>query len=331
MLKIITIPFDIAEASGIVAAAKKDRVTIKDGDTIFAVQGIRAVACVRFIRRKLARLCGCWVAKEHRGQGVGTALVKHRIDYIQNHTGALAIDTYAFNNRLFIDLGFEERAGFKIGTTLFRKQIARGQTITSPDKQCSLLIKPPVAATKLGESLLSEVWVGSFYGVQLAAQMLAVDPPWRQGNLSYWSHKVGTEQVWDTFVNQMQAMVINSGFRLVYIKCGVPDAHDWRNALESIGMKVVCWETTYYAGKNAQVLASNSLPIETCPQLPESKEATTAIAKWAALQQIETAADVCVGLGKMLKKFQAVGMRVVGIELNPDRAAVAAKRLGIVP
>ena len=330
MLKIMQIPFDIAEASGIVAAAKKDRVTIKDGDTIFAVQGIKAVACVRFIRRKLARLCGCWVAKEHRGQGVGTALVKFRIEHIENHTAALAIDTFAFNKRLFRDLGFEERAGYKIGTTLFRKQIPRGQKITSPEEKASLILTPPLTAKLFGKSLMSEVWVGSFYGVHLGTEMLAVDPPWRQGNLSYWSHKAGTEQVWDTFVNQMQAVVINSGFRLVYIKCGVPDAQDWINAFESIGLKTVSWETTYYAGKNAQVLASASMPIENCPQLPESKEATTAIAKWAALQQIDTAADVCVGLGKMLKKFQAVGMRVVGIELNADRAAVAAKRLGVL-
>jgi hypothetical protein len=246
------------------------------------------------------------------------------------HTAALAIDTYAFNQRLFKELGFEERAGYKIGTTLFRKQIARGQKITSPEAQASLIITPPIAATKMGHSLMSEVWVGSFDGVVLGSQMLAVDPPWRQGNLSYWSNKAGIAQNWDSFVNSMLAVVVNSGFRLVYIKCGVPDAVDWQKGLRSIGLQTVCWETTYYAGRNAQVLASAAMPIEDCPQLPESKEATTAIAKWASLQQIDSAADVCVGLGKMLKKFQAVGMRVVGVELNPDRAKVAAKRLGIL-
>jgi GNAT superfamily N-acetyltransferase len=113
----VIVAYDLVEAAGIVSAAKKSRVTIRKTDIIFAVQGHRAVACVRNIRRRLARLCGCWVAPESRGQGIGTALVMHRIGYIQNHMSVKAIDTYAFNRPLFLRMGFEERASYKIGTT----------------------------------------------------------------------------------------------------------------------------------------------------------------------------------------------------------------------
>lgn len=124
---IVLVPYDLVARAGIVKGAKSDGVTIKPTDTIFVVNGARAAGCVRIIRRSLARLCGCWIAPEHRGQGMGKALVQHRVAYCEHHTVARVIDTYAFHRRLFLDIGFTERADFKIGTTLLRKVI-RGRT-----------------------------------------------------------------------------------------------------------------------------------------------------------------------------------------------------------
>lgn len=117
------IPYDVMRP--LISQAKKDRVTIKSTDLTFAIDGVRAVACVRFIRNRLARLCGCWISPEFRDQGIGKQFVLSRIAFIENHTSANAIDTFAFNSRLYLSLGFESRASFKIGTTLLRKVVNR--------------------------------------------------------------------------------------------------------------------------------------------------------------------------------------------------------------
>lgn len=125
LFPIVFSDYEIAKLSGIVADAAKERVTIKPTDEVYLVEGIRAVACIRVIKRSLARMCGCWVAPEHRGRGIGEALVKYRIDHIINHRSCKCIDTYAFNSRLYRSLGFEERSSYQIGTKLLRKVIQR--------------------------------------------------------------------------------------------------------------------------------------------------------------------------------------------------------------
>lgn len=123
--RLVLISFPIAEAAGLVELARKDRVTIKPTDQIFAVEGRRAVGCVRMIRRRLARLCGCWVHPDDRGKGLGEFLVRARIAYVERHTSAFALDTFAFRKQLFLSLGFEPRQGFRIGTTVLRKGVSR--------------------------------------------------------------------------------------------------------------------------------------------------------------------------------------------------------------
>lgn len=117
------VPFEIV--APLVRNANRDGVTIRSTDYTFAIDGVRGVACVRMIRRRLARLCGCWIHPGYRCLGHGEAFVRARIAFVEHHTGARAIDTYAFNKPLFTRLGFEERASYKIGTTLLRKCIAR--------------------------------------------------------------------------------------------------------------------------------------------------------------------------------------------------------------
>lgn len=122
---LVLVPFEIAEASGLVESARKGKVTVKPKDQIFVVEGVRAIGCVRMIRRHLARLCGCWVAPETRGKGIGEILVRHRVAFIESHMSASAIDTFAFRKALFLRLGFEEKQGYKIGTTCLRKVVER--------------------------------------------------------------------------------------------------------------------------------------------------------------------------------------------------------------
>jgi GNAT superfamily N-acetyltransferase len=124
--RLTPVAYEIAAAAGLVEAAKVGRVTIKPSDQLFAVDRRRAVACVRYVRRHLARLCGCWVDPGERGKGLGDLLVRGRLAYLEHHTSVSVIDTYAFRKPLFLSLGFEEKAGFKIGTTLLRKVIDRG-------------------------------------------------------------------------------------------------------------------------------------------------------------------------------------------------------------
>jgi GNAT superfamily N-acetyltransferase len=116
-MKIVQIPFEIAVSAGLVAAAKKAKVSIRQRDIVFVVEGVRAVGCLRKMNSLTVRLCGCWVAEDQRGKGYGKALVEHRFKYACQNTSAKKVDTFAFRNVLFEKLGFVPSQKFKIGTT----------------------------------------------------------------------------------------------------------------------------------------------------------------------------------------------------------------------
>lgn len=172
------------------------------------------------------------------------------------------------------------------------------------------------------------VYNGSFYGIVLDdVDMVAVDPPWRQGNLSYWSHRAGTEQRWDVFKREMTKILAQVDH--VYLKVGLKERDEWMSVVrDSLSMPFIAtWETTYYAGKNAQILASRLSRVDNCHTPSTSPESANSVARWAALQSVESVCDPCVGLGKMAKKFRDTGAFVLGVELCADRAEKAAKRL----
>lgn len=179
----------------------------------------------------------------------------------------------------------------------------------------------PIAATDR-----AAVWHGNLTSFSFRVQMLAVDPPWRQGNLSYWSHKAGIEQRWDTFVVNMTQHF--HAREVVYLKTGAPEVPAWEAALRGAGFRqIVSWPTHYYGGDNAQIVALRSRPPFPVPMREDSRAATTAIAAWAWKLGIMSVADPCVGLGKMLAKFLNQGLYVAGVELVESRANAAAKRL----
>lgn len=178
---------------------------------------------------------------------------------------------------------------------------------------------------EVAKSATAQVYNGSFYGCQFDVDMIAVDPPWRQGNLSYWSRRAGTEQKWETF---QQRLSETFSAKLVYLKTGVKESSEWIQLLQQAGKRrIVYWETVYYAGKNCQIVASNEIDLSGIAMDDDSKKSTTLLAAWAYRQGMRTAADPCLGKGVMLQKFQKAGMRVVGTELGLGRAELAAKRL----
>lgn len=120
---ISVIQFSVMESAGYIAMARKAGVTIRERDTIFTIEGALAFACVRMVHSRYARLCGCFVAPGYRNKGYGKALVLHRLEFIECETSAVIVDTYARRKNLFLSLGFNEIAGYKIGTTLLRKRL----------------------------------------------------------------------------------------------------------------------------------------------------------------------------------------------------------------
>ena len=172
------------------------------------------------------------------------------------------------------------------------------------------------------------MWSGSHTGIVLEADVIAVDPPWRQGNLTYWSRRVGIEQRWPEFVAGLIQVIDKSNPVWVYLKTGVPEAKEWIAALEAIKYHTAAtWKTRYYAGQNTQIVASRQHGTICIPQHDCSKESTTQLAKFLAECGCRTAADPCAGKGKMLKKFLDAGMQVAGIELCSRRSQECAKRL----
>ncbi len=119
--------YDMANHLGLVAKAAADGVTIRDGDIVFSfLDGGKltddgCVGCLRKIGKSRVRLCGCWVAPSLRKNGLGKLLVMKRIEYATKSLGAKILDTFAFNTRLFGELGFVAKRDFRIGTTHMEK------------------------------------------------------------------------------------------------------------------------------------------------------------------------------------------------------------------
>jgi len=80
--------------------------------------GDLAIACLWWPqnRRDTARLSHCWVTDEARGDGLGEALVRRRIEDAKA-AGAGTIDTYAYREELFTELGFKSHEEYNMGTT----------------------------------------------------------------------------------------------------------------------------------------------------------------------------------------------------------------------
>lgn len=313
-MKIFETDFDEVSSRGLVASAKAEGITIRRGDRIFSVQGEKAVGCLRMIGSGHARLCDCYVDGSSRGRGAGTALVLHRLNEAVRVPSVRVVDTYAFRSRLFISIGFEAVRSFSIGTTLLRWDIKSAELLVQSD-----------GITQIGRSRMAEIYHGSMTMAEFHVDLIASDPPWRQGNLSYWSNRAGISQRWPDFVANMSR---HFSANAVYLKTGLPESEQWVSSLASAGMKhVIKWETRYSGGQNAQIVASRTVNLDELPMEEESRSASTAIAKWAFRFGLRTAADPCVGEGKMLDKFRVAGLRVAGVELIRDRAQRAAVRL----
>lgn len=187
------------------------------------------------------------------------------------------------------------------------------------------LVQPGLGVVRLVQSATAEMHHGSMADVTFFVDMIAADPPWRQGNLTFWSNKAGVSQQWLDFVRGMSRHFVAD---VVYLKVGVPESAQWIESLLAAGMRrCIWWETRYAGGRNAQIVAARSMDLTELTMEEESRSATTAIAKWAYGKGVRTVADPCTGNGLMLGKFLAAGMRVTGTELVEDRALRAAKRL----
>lgn len=114
------ITFTQAQERGLVAGAAADKIVIRPTDIIFAI-GSHAVACLRQRSKTVAIVCGCWTRPDSRGQGYGSAMVRHVI--AQASPWATLLEVYAMRPQLFFQIGFLPVRAFKIGTTLMRKQI----------------------------------------------------------------------------------------------------------------------------------------------------------------------------------------------------------------
>lgn len=155
--------------------------------------------------------------------------------------------------------------------------------------------------------------------------MISVDPPWRQGNLTYWSRKANCEQRWQDFVQQMLLLCTTPH---VHLKVGRPESGEWIAGLDHAGYRCVLFQTTYYAGINSQVVASRDAALPDDCAI-DSRDATLSVADWALRNGVRTIYDPCIGLGKMARKWQRRGVTVFGTELVASRCHKAAKLLGL--
>ncbi len=86
------------------------------------------------------------------------------------------------------------------------------------------------------------------------------------------------------------------------------------------------WSVTYNSGQPSlvQLFKPPDMKIDP-PDLKGLSGATLVKQAMTVMEPGQTVADPCIGLGHTLRAGEQMGLRVIGMELNPDRLAQCLK------
>lgn len=187
-----------------------------------------------------------------------------------------------------------------------------------------------VGRHRLLASPLSAAAAASVMGTDRAA-LAYTDPPWGPGNLKYWRTKNGeaSRPDWPAFVAELVAVIGRHCSGWVFVEMGLRWADEVSGAFAASGLTERHRHVMDY-GKPPRPNAL--LALHRAADWPDR-----ALPRWgwAATEAVagefgvpgHVLFDPCVGLGASASYFARVGMAVRGLDLNPGRLAVAARRL----
>lgn len=161
------------------------------------------------------------------------------------------------------------------------------------------------------------------------ADLVYGDPPWGPGNLMYWRTQNGetARPSWPAFLNTLASSVRRAAApgAHVFLEMGVRWVDELARAMEAVGVpETARWSVQYGNPRRPNVLwyAGPGAPCDPTSMAgePMTMHVLATVARPCAL-----VFDPCTGKGMTARCALKLGMRFAGIELNPNRAAVAQR------
>lgn len=161
----------------------------------------------------------------------------------------------------------------------------------------------------------------------LSADLVFIDPPWTQGNLTSFYTKASRRD-YQTFVDFTEALfwrVADIAPNTVYIEIGKQSVDDFAYRLSGQYQYFQRWPVVYYRKHPTWLIrGGHAGPIDYDFTGIDEAECIEIIAK---IEQYERLGDMCMGQGLAGLAARAANKPFVGTELNKRRLAVLLQKL----
>jgi 16S rRNA G966 N2-methylase RsmD len=161
----------------------------------------------------------------------------------------------------------------------------------------------------------------------MRADLLFVDPPWNQGNLSSFYTKAGRTDypAFADFTEVLFQRIAEIGAETVYIEIGNQAVDAWYERLAGQFEHVQRWPVTYYRKHPTNIIRGSRRRLIDFDFSGIDEERCISII--AEIEDYQVIADPCMGRGLVGMAAFSSGRRFVGTELNKRRLAVLLDRL----
>lgn len=161
----------------------------------------------------------------------------------------------------------------------------------------------------------------------LDADLLFIDPPWNQGNLTAFYTKAERDdyQEFSDFEDALFQSIMAIAPHTCYLEVGFQAVERWGYRLSRIYHTMQTWDVFYYKTHRCHIIrGSNNGTMEyDFTDIDESK----CIYKIAEIERYNLIGDLCMGQGLVGLASYAAGKPFVGTELNKRRLAVLLQKL----
>lgn len=161
----------------------------------------------------------------------------------------------------------------------------------------------------------------------LEADLLFVDPPWNQGNLTSFYTKAGRDdyQQFDDFTDVLFTRIAEIAPKTCYIEIGNQFVDKWLERLTVLYPYVLCWPVVYYRKHPTNIIRGGQSPVDF--DFTGMDEADV-IMRVGQVEQYNVMGDLCMGQGLVgLSAWRAGRRPFVGTELNKRRLANLLQKL----
>jgi len=161
----------------------------------------------------------------------------------------------------------------------------------------------------------------------MKADLLFVDPPWNQGNLSCFYTKADRNdyQEFEKFADVLFQRIVDIGADTAYIEIGNQMVFSWLKRLEFIFPYTQAWNVTYYKKYPTNIIRGSLLSkVDYDFTGIDEKKCIDIIANIEAYKVI---ADPCIGQGLVGLAAYKAKKPFVGTELNKRRLAVLVDKI----